>query len=744
MIARLKQHCPKQPSDTPEFDAFIAGLTIDENSKANLRQFGDEFFSRLAHIKDKSEKEQIVGLLLGYVQGGKTTYFLGLTALALDMGYRMIIIQTGTKQNIDSQARTELHDKLFANRQTHNLAQIEWDNHASTKNKLDSLIDQQADPLVADELKPAIIITTLKNHQKIKTLAEKLKTVDLLDYYDVLVIDDESDQAGLNNNARKGGARSSTNQHITDLREALPKHVYLQVTATPQAPLMLDLLDDLSPDMAMVLKPGQDYIGGYELFASANRGNYIRTIPEKDLATYGKGSKIAREERFLAKTVPVPSLINAMYQFFLVVANCHYHKATQGNRSMMIHPCRKQAVHRKLKQWAEKIQIEALTLLRSGDIAQIRDGFKEAHTDLQSTMPDLASLDELICDNILYMAIRQTFINECNTRAGAKTPEIDWKGNFAHILVGGAALERGYVVKNLVISYLSRDAKNTNLDTMSQWQRCNGYKRQYAGEIRVYLPESIQEDYFAYAVCEREIHNEIQLANALGTDLKEVHRRLVHIAGKKHTRDSIISKARAKSMTLTNANCVPTYPLNMDVSVEHKLERFLAGCHFEDYTPDKAHGIMRCKLREFYTAVCVAPLYKDEPKYRDLDISLLRLLRELSEQPDHLDLAHLEQGADYEMELIMVNHNNSDTIYKRSVDESGFTKDLMSGNWKSSKRSQYHLGSPDRLRVLVHKLTIVRKGQEKEKEVELAKDKLTLSVFFPENYPRHTYFESDL
>ena len=79
-----------------------------------------------------------------------------------------------------------------------------------------------------------------------------------------LIIDDEADQASLNNLVRSEEL-SSTYRRLRELRELLPLHTFLQYTATPQAPILINLIDVLSPDFSRVLDPGPDYVGGPRL-----------------------------------------------------------------------------------------------------------------------------------------------------------------------------------------------------------------------------------------------------------------------------------------------------------------------------------------------------------------------------------------------------------------------------------------------------------------------------------------------
>src|SRR3546814_13190492 len=82
---------------------------------------------------------------------------------------------------------------------------------------------------------------------------------------DALIVDDEADQASLNAGASKGKV-TPTYKAIGRMRAALPRHLYVQYTATPFAPLLLDPHDDLSPQFLELLSPGAAYTGGAAFF----------------------------------------------------------------------------------------------------------------------------------------------------------------------------------------------------------------------------------------------------------------------------------------------------------------------------------------------------------------------------------------------------------------------------------------------------------------------------------------------
>src|SRR5690606_26362168 len=141
----------------------------------------------------------------------------------------------------------------------------------------DTLADWQ-DPSVSKAECQTVLITVMKNHRHLDNLAQLLSQLNLK-HSPVLVIDDEADQAGLNTLVREG-EESTTYRHLTSLRRHLPHHTFLQYTATPQAPLLINIIDVLSPNFVEVLSAGPDYVGGKDFFID-NRVLVRRILPSE-------------------------------------------------------------------------------------------------------------------------------------------------------------------------------------------------------------------------------------------------------------------------------------------------------------------------------------------------------------------------------------------------------------------------------------------------------------------------------
>ncbi len=59
------------------------------------------------------EVKQTKGLVVGYVQSGKTANFTGVIAKAIDAGYRLVIVMTGTIEILRAQTQRRIDMELM-------------------------------------------------------------------------------------------------------------------------------------------------------------------------------------------------------------------------------------------------------------------------------------------------------------------------------------------------------------------------------------------------------------------------------------------------------------------------------------------------------------------------------------------------------------------------------------------------------------------------------------------------------
>ncbi|MEV6285626.1 Z1 domain-containing protein [Kribbella sp. NPDC051770] len=283
--------------------------TLDQSTNSVIERLSDP---------TRAEIKQTKGLVVGYVQSGKTANFTGVIAKAVDAGYRLVIVMTGTIEILRAQTQRRidmelmgvenvlsgqdpadpvvakgldyqqdeewLHDKFVRHSEpalnqpgvarirrvtTHHndykslpqgMSQLRYERHDKTKplNAAENLFHADA-----------YVVIVKKNSAPLTKLIKDLKPLQaMLAELPALIIDDESDLASVNTkDPKKSTARTTINHHITDLMRIVPRAQYVGYTATPFANVFIDPDDDsnLFPsDFVLSLPRPEDYMGVQE------------------------------------------------------------------------------------------------------------------------------------------------------------------------------------------------------------------------------------------------------------------------------------------------------------------------------------------------------------------------------------------------------------------------------------------------------------------------------------------------
>lgn len=504
-------------------------LPHDEAARDTVRDSAAHILSQGVDPKGMDAAGR-TGLVVGYVQSGKTLSFTTAIGMARDNGFPLVIVLAGTKNPLLEQSEVRLDRVLdvasdegaFAWRLMRN---PNADNEGAIRRLMDNWRDADEDE------RPTLVLVVLKQYQRLDALTATLSKVKL-NGIPVLVIDDEADQASLNTKVRKN-EESATFASLKALRQALPRHTFLQYTATPQAPLLINLLNTLSPDFVHVLKTGGGYVGGKDFFGADKR--YVRTIPA--LEVYPDDALPAE---------PPPSLVEAMRLFFVGLAATLIEDARTGKprrRSMLMHPSRVRAVHRTITRWASAViqswKAELALIEGDPDRAQTIAEFRTAYDELLGTAPDLPPFDDVVRQ--LPRALRKTEVIEFNTNGRPSTPKIVWQDARGWILVGGQAVDRGFTVDSLTVTYMPRGLGMANADAVQQRARFFGYKRGYLGLCRIYLEADTRDAFEKYVEHEEAMRASLAEVAAKRESLKLWKRRFILDPALKPCRDSVIA-----------------------------------------------------------------------------------------------------------------------------------------------------------------------------------------------------------
>ena len=508
----------------PSYDDLTVG-------PASVLQEAQRILGRCLPPTEKGKSE--TGLVVGYVQSGKTMSFETVIALARDNGYGLVIVLAGTKNNLRDQSEDRLKKDLGIDD-----GGDHWYHLPNPTSAVKGQIDSKLASWKKKSTKKALLITVLKHGGHLEKLAEVLKDV-ALDSVPALIIDDESDQASLNTQAARikaGRAAisdvSTTYKKIINLREVLPHHSYLQYTATPQANLLLAQTDFLNPDFAELVTPGGAYTGGRAFFLGAR--DLIAEIPVREVPSSNN-----------LVTSPPKSLLKSLRYFLLAAAQHSLArekgiKAKDRNRSMMVHPALATASHKIYKDWVDKALKGMKTMvekLHATNPKAAADLFKDEYASLLKTFPTILPLDKLVSEMV------DEVFDELNVVEVNGTPDaekkINWKTTRYWILVGGAKLDRGYTVEGLCVTYMPRPlGTSPAADTLQQRARFFGYKSGYLGLCRVFLQATVASAFADYVEHEEFVRS--ALAANRGKPLKSWRRDFILTELLKPTRPNVV------------------------------------------------------------------------------------------------------------------------------------------------------------------------------------------------------------
>ena len=504
-------------------------------SKASCERLKNEAVRILSKCGNpKVEKNSETGLVFGYIQSGKTMSYTTLTALAKDNNYQIIIIIAGITNNLLNQTQNRLNGDLRINRNGHFEWKVLKNPDSKDKHIIQNVLDLNRKFSKIPQIpRKTILITVLKQATVLKKLVSLLKSLNL-EKVPTLIIDDEGDQASMNTVARRNAklnekGMSTIYSRIIELKESVPHHTLLQYTATPQAPFFINIYDRLSPHFIELLDPGEDYVGGRELFKE--NPQLIIEIPDTDIKD--------KEED---EDTPPETLMESMRTFFLCVAlGLSNRELIKSNHlSMMVHPSNLTSKHNVYHKWITKIRKRWMRILdeptTSLEKTDLLSEFKKSYEALKKTnkvLPNFDSIKEFINPGLVT-----TDIHELNTKTGIT--DVEWS-NYSYILVGGQVLDRGFTVEGLIITYMPRGIGVGNADSNEQRARFLGYKRKYLSFCRVYLSEKTKDFYEKYLLHEENLRNMIKEHHESGESLNKLRRRVMLSAELHPTRSNIIS-----------------------------------------------------------------------------------------------------------------------------------------------------------------------------------------------------------
>lgn len=483
------------------------------------------------------------GLVLGYVQSGKTTNYMSVIARAADIGYRLVIVLTGITENLRSQTQSRIEASLVDTNPNY------W--YMLTGESYDFSEVGKSSTLLANNHLLAVV---KKNPARLRRLAKWIEGAAATTKAEcpILVIDDEADQASVNTGKNR---RSTINALILRILEN-NRAQYIAYTATPFANLLIDATEsaDLYPrDFIVPLPQPVGYFGSDAIFGNGwvnedgtDRDGYdvVRRIPAAEVSDVRPTG--SRDAGWHA-TAPA-SLRSAIEWFVMSTAARRARLGQAVHSSMLVHTTMRADDHFGVRDACASFLRGLRTSVREGDPGA-KDRLKKTWESEASRVPSEA-LGNVPIDF-------DTVWNELpNVLGDIETVVDNYKStdrlNYGEeprivLVVGGNTLSRGLTLEGLTCSYFVRSA--SAYDTLLQMGRWFGFRLGYEDLVRLWITEELLTWFSDLARVEEQIREEIAVYEREGKRPVEVPVRI-----RTHPQMMITSAAKMQNAVMATVS----------------------------------------------------------------------------------------------------------------------------------------------------------------------------------------------
>ncbi|WP_282242509.1 Z1 domain-containing protein [Psychrobacillus sp. NEAU-3TGS] len=504
----------------------------------------------------------IKGLTIGHVQSGKTASMAALMAMAADWEFNFFIVLSGTIENL----RKQTEDRLMSDLKTS--GNLSWERLSKLSLKPSS--SHKVSSLVLTKMsRERYLNVCLKNKTRLNDLIHWLKEDGKkLSQMRILIIDDESDQGGINTNDVNDSVaeRTALNKAIVDLVNiqandgSKPLSMnYISYTATPYANFLNEASEEsLYPrDFVAVLNPAKEYFGAKQIFGLENNEYYrglpmVREITDDDRELVNDIH--TGEESYLPS-----SFEDALHWFLLATSTMRYRKYKKPI-SMLVHTSQKQIHHQvfadlindyfrtskvkiieacrvlyekeQKKYTKEDFEMEFEVYPNKDDVKdyppfeKIEEELKRLISHHPSHINVLEDTKRLEYHDGLHLCIDNCANNKItedleHVRLAYPDPQ---SPNYpapapAFIVIGGSTLSRGLTIEGLVSTYFLRTTSQA--DTLLQMGRFFGYRKGYEMLPRIWLTKDTEAKFRFMATLEEELREDIETYILEGMDANE-------------------------------------------------------------------------------------------------------------------------------------------------------------------------------------------------------------------------------
>lgn len=452
------------------------------------------------------------GLIIGDVQSGKTSTYIGLMCKAADAGYKVFILLTGTIESLRRQTQERVEEGFVG---------IDMSSKGDVRVGVGldgkplfakALTSRQRDftggvNTIADSLannNQAVVFVIKKNPKTLRNLTEwliKLNADPRTGKIDepMLMIDDEADNASINTSKNKEDP-TTINKLIRELANVFTKSNYVGFTATPFANVFIDPettekmeTQDLFPeDFIVALPTPNNYVGPTKIFSSDGVfHNQLVFINDAGCEVEDGKQFYFKHKRDWRGELP-ESLTDSIYAFYIANALRDLRGDVIEHRSMLVNISRFVDVQKYIKEQVEDIHANAYRAIKfnSGTlkdpvIKRIHDIFKSIYPSVEFSWKDVSKK--------MFESIENIKIRVVNSSKSSEKLIYPKNESLRVIAIGGLALSRGLTLEGLITSYFYRNT--STYDVLMQMGRWFGYRKNYEDLFRIWTAESSADWY---------------------------------------------------------------------------------------------------------------------------------------------------------------------------------------------------------------------------------------------------------
>lgn len=535
----------------------------------DLDDFTDKILDKCVNPKETKSFDRR-GMVVGHVQSGKTSNYVGLINKATDAGYKVIIVIAGTISSLRRQTQERI-DSGYVGRSSSDFLQKKLNNIIGVGKYQ---VNAEIYPLTSSYYikgdegdfnqkaripigKNPVVFVIKKNKGILEKLIDWLsQDVNIRDLdgtpklFDVpaLIIDDEADAASVNA-SRDINDIKTINRLIRTLLNIFHQNTFVGYTATPYANLFISqeynkdaitevkkkqykIGEDLFPrDFIINIKAPSNYIGAAKIFGYENANpeltkeplDIFRGIDDYDPPFFRTINRDNKDD--LPEYLP-KSLERSIKSFILTCAIRRVRGHENKHNSMLIHVALlvkwidrvAYLVNEKTKDFKNAIQSEDEKLLdelkelyKSDFLPTTRNVLNNLdYTDIRIKEHTWEEVKNELKSAVLKIDVRSVHGTRSTTNLEYHNiEEIDYnrhENGLSVIAVGGSRLSRGITLEGLSVSYYIRTTRM--YDSLMQMGRWFGYRPGYVDLCRLYTTNQIFEWFNHITMATEEMRND--------------------------------------------------------------------------------------------------------------------------------------------------------------------------------------------------------------------------------------------